>query len=256
MSMSAYANYPSLRDRSVLITGGASGIGAALVEHFAAQGARVAFLDLDHAASAALAQSLADAATPPMFIACDLADTAALRAAIATARERLGPLDILINNAGNDARHRFAEVTPEQFDRIVAVNLRQQFFAAQAVAPDMRAQGGGAIVCLGSTGWMQKNAGYPVYATAKSAIAGLVRALARELGPDRIRVNALVPGWVMTEKQQRLWLDAEGEAQIARMQCLQARLQPADIARMALFLAADDSAMCTGQDFIVDGGWV
>ncbi|WRH90082.1 SDR family oxidoreductase [Nguyenibacter sp. L1] len=252
----AFAQYPSLTGRSVLVTGGASGIGEALVRAFADQGARVAFLDRDGAAGARLAEALRANGRDVLFLPCDLADVAALRRAVADAARANGPVEILLNNAGYDQRHTLDEVDEALWESLSAVNIRAQFFAAQAVAPGMRQMGRGSIICLGSTGWMQKNAGYPVYATAKAAVKGLVNSLARELGPFRIRVNALVPGWVMTERQLRLWVTPEGEKEIDRAQCLPGRVRPGDIARMALFLAADDSRMCTGQDFIVDGGWV
>jgi NAD(P)-dependent dehydrogenase (short-subunit alcohol dehydrogenase family) len=250
------ARYPSLSGRAVLISGGATGIGASFVEHFARQGARVAFLDIDDAGAKTLLASLGDVTHAPVYLRCDVTDLDALHDAIAAARERIGRIAVLVNNAANDARHTFTDTTAMDFERNIAVNLRHQYFATQAVVGDMRALGGGSVICLGSTGWMIKNAGYPMYAMAKSAVHGLVNGLARELGRDRIRINALVPGWVITQKQRELWLDAEGEAQIARAQCLPGHLQPEDLARMALFLAADDSRMCTGQDFIVDGGWV
>ncbi|TAN03408.1 MAG: SDR family oxidoreductase [Rhodanobacteraceae bacterium] len=251
----SYASYPSLANRTVLITGGATGIGAAFVAAFARQGARVAFLDIDKAGADALLQQLADAPNVPIFVPCDVTDLAALAQAIAAARARIGPIAVLVNNAANDVRHTLAATTPEGFDANIAVNLRHQYFATQAVVDDMRGLGGGSIICLGSTGWMIKNAGYPMYATAKAAIHGLVNGLARSLGRDHIRINCLVPGWVITDKQRKLWLDAEGEAEIARRQCLPGYLAADDIARAALFLAADDSRMCTGQSFIIDGGW-
>ena len=254
--MSKLANYPSLADRTVLITGGATGIGAAFVEAFARQGARVAFLDVDGDGATNLLQGLEKTAHVPLFLKCDVTDLDALAAAIGEARRRIGPIATLINNAANDVRHRLADTTPADFERNVAVNLRHQYFATQAVVPDMRALGGGSVICLGSTGWMIKNDGYPIYAMAKAAVRGLVNGLARSLGHDRIRINCLVPGWVITEKQRRLWLDVEGEAEIARKQCMPGYLQAQDLASAALFLAADDSRMCTGQDFIVDGGWV
>lgn len=254
--MTTMARYPSLHGRAVLITGGATGIGAAFVAHFARQGAKVAFLDIDDDGAQALLDDLRDVEQAPRYLRCDITDIEALRTTIAEARGLVGPFSVLVNNAANDARHELADSGVADFERSVAVNLRHQYFAIQAVAPDMQALGGGSIICLGSTGRMIKNSGYPLYAMAKSAVHGLVNGLARELGQDRIRINALVPGWVITEKQQRLWLDAEGEAQLRRSQCLPGYLRADDLARAALFLAADDSRMCTGQDFIVDGGWV
>ncbi|MHC1478681.1 SDR family NAD(P)-dependent oxidoreductase [Frateuria aurantia] len=254
--MSTYADYPSLQDRHVFISGGASGIGAAFVEHFARQGSRVSFIDIDDEHGRQLPQQLAGARHAPLFIHCDVTRLDDLAAAIAQARTHHGPIGALVNNAANDARHHFSETTAAEFDQNVAINLRHQYFATQAVREDMRTLGGGSVICLGSTGWMKKNAGYPMYAMAKAAVHGLVNGLAHELGRERIRINALVPGWVITEKQRRLWLDAEGEAEIARVQCLPGYLMADDLARAALFLAADDSRMCTGQDFLVDGGWV
>jgi D-xylose 1-dehydrogenase len=254
--MPAFATYPSLVDRSVLITGGASGIGAAFVEHFARQGARVAFLDVDDAGAAMLCQSLVDTPHAPHYLHCDLTDLAALDAAIVQARALIGPIAVLVNNAANDVRHTLVDIDAAAFERNMAVNLRHQVFATQAVIPDMRQLGGGSIICLGSTGWMKKNAGYPLYAMAKAAVHGFVNGMARELGQQQIRINSLVPGWVITGKQARLWLDDAGRADIARGQCMPGLLMAEDLARAALFLAADDSRMCTGQDFIVDGGWV
>jgi NAD(P)-dependent dehydrogenase (short-subunit alcohol dehydrogenase family) len=250
-----YASYPSLVDRNVLITGGASGIGASFVEHFAQQGARVAFLDIDDAAAQALIDSLADARHAPHYLHCDVTDADALQAAIRDARNRIGKISVLLNNAANDVRHQLADIDAAGFERNVAVNLRHQILATQAIIPDMRQLGGGSIICLGSTGWMKKNGGYPLYAMAKAAVRGFVNGMARELGQQHIRINGLTPGWVITEKQRALWLDEEGEAEIKRVQCMPGYLMADDIARMALFLAADDSRMCTGQDFIVDGGW-
>ena len=253
---SAYAHYPSLADRVVLVTGGASGIGASMVEHFLAQGAKVAFLDIDQEAGKVLAATLAKRGPhDPLFIACDICDIDALQAAIARVRTHFGPIAVLVNNAANDLRHGMDTVSVASWDAGIAVNLRHQFFAAQAVAPDMRALRGGSIINLGSISWMIKQGGMPVYTTSKSAVQGLTRSLARDLGPHGIRVNTLVPGWVMTEKQLRLWLDETSDRRIDENQCLPTRLESADIARMALFLAADDSRMCTAQDFIVDGGW-
>jgi NAD(P)-dependent dehydrogenase (short-subunit alcohol dehydrogenase family) len=189
-------------------------------------------------------------------VSADLTDVAMLEAAIDAVRECFGPIRVLLNNAANDQRHRVEDTTPALWDAAMAVNLRPQFFAARKVLPDLRAAGDGSIVNLGSISWMAKVGGMPAYTTAKAAVQGLTRSLAREFGPHGIRVNTLVPGWVMTEKQQRLWFKPESREEIARAQCIDRLLQPQDIARMALFLAADDSAMCTAQDFIVDGGWV
>ena len=253
--MTAFARYPSLQDRAVLITGGATGIGMTLVEAFAAQGARVGFIDIDVAAADSLVARLASARHVPVFVAADLTDIDALDAAIAAVRARIGPIAVLLNNAANDQRHSIDETTSASWDAGIAVNLKHQFFAAKNVAADMKANGGGSIVNFGSVSWKLKQGGMPVYTTSKAAVHGLTRSLARDWGPFDIRVNTLVPGWVMTEKQVRLWLDERGRAEIARGQCLQHQLLPEHIAHMALFLAADDSAMCTAQDFIVDGGW-
>lgn len=255
-TMTDYATYPSLADRTVLITGGATGIGAAFVAAFARQSAKVVFLDIDATGGTALLHTLDGVRHVPVFLECDVTDLQALAQAIAAARAQVGPISILINNAANDVRHRLETTTAAAFDHNIAVNLRHQYFATQAVLDGMRTAGGGSIICLGSTGWMIKNGDYPMYAMAKAAVHGLVNGLARPLGRDHIRINCLVPGWVITEKQQKLWLDAEGEAEIRRRQCLPGHLQADDLARAALFLAADDSAMCTGQSFIVDGGWV
>ena len=254
--MTPYARYPSLAGRVVIVTGGASGIGASMVLHFAEQDAKVVFLDINIDGGNDLASALAGRVRhAPLFVGCDLCDIGALRAAVERVRVHFGPVGVLVNNAANDLRHDLDTVSVESFDMGIAVNLRHQFFAAQAVAPDMRALGGGSIINLGSISWMIKEGGMPVYTTSKAAIQGLTRSLARSLGPHGIRVNTLVPGWVMTEKQLRLWVDQAGSRQIEENQCLPGRLEPADIARMALFLAADDSRMCAAQDFIIDGGW-
>jgi NAD(P)-dependent dehydrogenase (short-subunit alcohol dehydrogenase family) len=255
--MSSLARFPSLQDRAVLITGGATGIGETLVEAFAAQGARVAFIDLAATEGEALAARLAGSSrNAPQFMAADLSQVDALRAAIAALRERTGPFSVLLNNAANDKRHAVEDTTPEFWDASTAVNLKHQFFTAQAVLPDMKALGGGSIVNFGSISWMLKQGGMPAYTASKAAAQGLTRCLARDFGPHNIRVNTLVPGWVMTEKQLKLWVTEETKQEIAKGQCINAPLMPQHIASMALFLAADDSAMCTAQDFIVDGGWV
>lgn len=249
------AIYPSLRDRVAFVTGGASGIGAEEVTQFAVQGARVAFVDIAEEPARALAARIAAAGHPePFFQPCDLADIAALRAAIAEVGRRLGPITVLVNNAANDQRHKWEDVTPDYWDERQAVNLRHQFFAIQAVAPMMKAAGGGSIVNFGSVSWHVGQGGMPAYTTAKAAVEGLTRGMARDLGPDNIRVNCVVPGWIMTERQISLWLTPEGEANLIRSQCLKRKLVPADVARMVLWLAADDSRMCTSQLFVVDAG--
>jgi NAD(P)-dependent dehydrogenase (short-subunit alcohol dehydrogenase family) len=251
------AIYPSLKDRTVFVTGGGGGIGASIVEHFCHQGARVAFVDIDAAASEALVARIAASGHPaPLFIPCDLRDIPALRAAIAQAAEALGPIRILINNAAHDERHAIDDVTPEYWDDRMAVNLRHQFFAVQAVHKGMAEAGGGAIVNLGSVTWLIGQGGMPGYSAAKSAITGLTRSLARDLGPDNIRVNSVLPGWIMTERQVEMWLTPESEAELMQNQCLKRKLFPEDIARAVLFFAADDSSACTNQSYIVDGGWV
>ena len=254
--MSMDAVYPSLRDRAVLITGGASGIGASIVEHFARQGSRVAFLDLNADAGAALASRIsAEDGPTPHFEQCDLRDIAALRRAIEGAHAALGDFAVLVNNAAHDERHAWQDVTPEYWDDRVAVNLRHQFFAIQSVAPMMQRLGGGSIVNFGSTSWHVGQGGMPGYTSSKAGIEGLTRSFARDLGPDSIRVNCLLPGWIMTERQLTLWLTPEADAEREAKQCLKDRLYPPDVARLALWLAADDSRMCTNQTWTVDGGW-
>jgi NAD(P)-dependent dehydrogenase (short-subunit alcohol dehydrogenase family) len=255
--MRKFARYPSLEGRVVFITGGGSGIGESLVEHFCGQGARVAFVDIAEGPSRRLVKRIkATGVAPPLFMPCDLRDIEALRAAIERARRGLGNITVLVNNAANDDRHRVEDVTVDYWNDRIAVNLRHQFFAAQSVIPQMKKAGGGSIVNLGSISWMNAEGNYPCYTACKAAVGGLTRGLARDFGPDGIRVNTLVPGWVMTQRQIDLWLDEAGERQIAELQCLKEKVYPADVARMALFLAADDSRMCTAQEFIVDGGWV
>lgn len=251
------ARYPSLENRVVFITGGASGIGASLVLHFCDQGSRVAFVDVrSDLAQALTADIAARGLPPPWYRECDLRDVGALRGAIADAGAALGPIRALINNAGNDDRHTLDSVTPEYFDDRIAVNLRHQLFAAQAVRPQMREAGGGSIVNFNSITWTVADGDCVCYVTAKSAITGLTRALATELGPERIRVNGIAPGWIMTERQVRLWLTPAGERQIEDRQALPGRLYAPDVARMALWLAADDSRMCSKQMYVVDGGWI
>jgi NAD(P)-dependent dehydrogenase (short-subunit alcohol dehydrogenase family) len=249
------AIYPSLRDRVVFITGGASGIGAEEVTRFAAQGARVAYVDIADDAARALNAKLREGGhVQPFFQHCDLTDIAALRAAIAEAARRLGPITVLVNNAANDQRHEWQDVTPEYWDERLATNLRHQFFAIQAIAPMMREAGGGSIVNFGSVSWHTAQGGMPAYTTAKAGVEGLTRGMARDLGPYGIRVNTVIPGWIMTERQIRLWLTPEAEANLMRSQCLKQKLTPADVARLVLWLASDDSRMCTAQLWVVDAG--
>lgn len=250
------ATYPSLRNRAVLVTGGGSGIGASIVRAFAHQHSRVAFLDIDDAASQSLVAELDGGDWPrPLYLKCDLRNIGALRAAIAEVEGQLGPLDVLVNNAANDDRHEVDTVAPEYFDDCMAVNLRPCFFAIQAVRERMAQNGGGSIINLGSIAWRLKFPGVPVYATAKAAIAGMTKALAIELGPQRIRVNCVEPGFVTTERQKRLWLTPELEAQVRAGQSLPDLIAPDSIADMVLFLASDAGRMCTRQTFVVDGGW-
>jgi NAD(P)-dependent dehydrogenase (short-subunit alcohol dehydrogenase family) len=251
----SFATYPSLRGRTVLVTGGASGIGAAEVAHFAAQGARVAFVDIDDAAAAVLIETTRNAGHPePFYQHCDLKDIASLQKAIRIVGETLGPITVLVNNAANDQRHNWEDVTVAFWDERMATNLRHQFFALQAVVPMMRAAGGGSIVNFGSISWHLSQGDMPAYTTAKAGVEGLTKSMARALGGDGVRVNCVIPGWIMTQRQIDLWLTPEAEANLLRMQCLKAKLVPEDVARMVLWLAAEDSRMCSGQLWVVDGG--
>jgi len=250
------AKYPSLSGKSVFITGGGSGIGAALTAAFCAQGAKVGFIDIAQADSLALVESVGAATgNAPLFRACDIRDISALRGAIEEISAALGPVQVLVNNAANDERHAIETVTPEFWDDRMAINLRPQFFAAQAVIAGMRAAQAGSIINFGSVSWMIGQGGMPAYTAAKAAIHGLTRGLARDLGGDNIRVNTLVPGWVMTARQLKYWLTPEADADREHRQCLKLRVMPDHIAAMALFLAADDSAACSSQEFVVDAGW-
>ncbi len=250
------ATYPDLKGKSVFISGGATGIGEALVQSYARQSARVSFVDIDKPAGTALTKQLTDEGFSVIFHPCDLTDIISYQGIIDATGHDQGPITVLINNAANDWRHSLEELTPEDFDRSVAVNLKHSMFASQSVAPMMKAAGGGSIINFGSISWMMALDGFPVYAACKAALHGTTRALARELGPDKIRVNTLAPGWVMTEKQKRLWLDDAGREKIKTSQCLPGELLPDHIAQMALFLGSSASSMCTAQNFIVDGGWV
>lgn len=252
--MTSFARYPSLVDRVVFITGGASGIGAAMVEAFARNGARVAFVDIAAETSLALVASLKGPFPAPLFIRCDLLDIDALRAAVARVRSEVGPVAVLVNNAASDDRHKIDEVSPDYWDRAMNLNLRHQFFAAQAVRPHMQELGFGSIINFSSTAWMFGGADFVAYSAAKAAIVGLTNSLARAFGPDNIRVNAVAPGAVMTEKQLRLWYTEEQADAMAARQLIRRRLLPDEVARTALFLAADDSRMITKQCILVDAG--
>jgi len=253
------ARYPSLSGRTVLVSGGGSGIGMYLVEAFCRQGARVAFLDIDAAAAARVTRVIGEEhGNAPLPITVDLTDIDALRRAVESAREALGPISVLVNNAGNDDRRPLEEVTPEYWDERFATNLRHQLFAIQAVAPDMSDLGGGAVVNLGSNAWMQGAPGLIAYTTAKSGVQGLTRSLARELGGRRIRINSVAPGWILTERQvsrARSIYPDKFDSYLEK-QCLEEFLLPPDVARLVLWLSADDSRMVTAQTFVVDGGVV
>ena len=247
-----FATYPSLENKTVLITGGASGIGAEIVTAFAEQGANVGFVDLDRDASNRLIASNPDKNIA--FEHCDLRDIISLKSAISTLREQIGNFDILVNNAARDDRHDWQDVTPEYWDERMATNLRHMFFAIQAVAPDMITKGGGSIINMGSNSWWEAGGGFPAYTTAKSAVHGLTRTMARDLGEHRIRVNTVVPGWVMTDRQKELWVTEEAIERHRNRQCLPDLVQPVYLARMVLFLASDDAAMCTANNYMVEAG--
>jgi NAD(P)-dependent dehydrogenase (short-subunit alcohol dehydrogenase family) len=249
------AIYPSLRDRVVLVTGGASGIGAEEVTQFVRQGSQVAFFDIAGDAAERLIGSLRQEGLPaPLYLPCDLRDIPALQAAIAEVARRLGPISVLVNNAANDQRHSYEDVTVEYWDERMATNLRHQFFAIQAVAPMMRQAGGGSIINFGSISWHTNGGEMPAYTSAKAGVEGLTKGMARDLGVHGIRVNCVIPGWIMTQRQIDLWLTPEAEEQLLRMQTLKAKVMPVDVARMVLWLAADDSRMCSAQLWVVDGG--
>jgi NAD(P)-dependent dehydrogenase (short-subunit alcohol dehydrogenase family) len=252
-----FAHYPSLRDRTVLITGGATGIGAAMVEQFALQGSKVGFVDLAANDAQELIERLkGQCEHTPLFLSCDLTDIPALRTTLAEMEDRLGAVRILVNNAANDDRHELSDVTPEYWDNRMAVNLRHHFFAIQSVVPGMRAAGGGSIINMSSIAWVIPSTGLPAYVIAKAAIIGLTRAMAHELGEANIRVNSVLPGAILTERQRRLWWTPEYEAEIMGRQALKRSLMPEDVARTVLFLGSADSSAITNQSYIVDGGWV
>lgn len=249
--MAEFAQYPSLKGKTVFLTGGAKGIGAQTVRAFADQGAKVGFVDLDAKAGEAL---LSDLGGPHAFEVCDLRDIDALQAAFDSLVSKLGPAQVLVNNAAHDDRHDWRTVTPEYWDERMQTNLRHMFFAIQSVAPAMIDAGGGAIINIGSNSWWEAGAGFPAYATAKSAVHGLTRTMARELGDHRIRVNAVVPGWIMTERQKELWVTPEALTKQLDRQCLPDPVDPIYVSRMVLFLASDDAAMCSANNFMVEGG--
>jgi len=246
-----FANYPSLKDKTVLITGGASGIGAQIVEVFAAQGAKVCFLDLNEEASKTLKANTAGRID---YEICDLKNIDAMRAGIQALKDRIGAFDVLVNNAAHDDRHDWKEVTPEYWDERMATNMRHMFFTIQAVAPDMIENGGGSIINIGSNSWWEAGGGFPAYATAKSSVHGLTRTMARDLGDHRIRVNTVVPGWIMTERQKEKWATPDALEKHRERQCLPDLIDPIYVARMVLFLASDDSSLCTASNFMVDAG--
>ena len=255
-SSSTIATYPSLAGKTVIITGGGSGIGESITRHFAAQGCHVGFLDIADDPSNALVEELSQQGHSVAYQHCDVTDIDALRTSIDAIRKMFGPVGILVNNAAHDERHKLEDVTPEYWDDRIAINIKHQFFASQAVAEDMKSLSGGAIINMGSTSWMLGQGGMAVYTAAKSAVLGLTRSLAHDLGPFNIRVNSVAPGWIMTERQKSLWLTPEGEADIFKHQCLKRFLVPEDIARPILFFASDEAGACTNQSYIVDGGWL
>jgi NAD(P)-dependent dehydrogenase (short-subunit alcohol dehydrogenase family) len=250
----SFAIYPSLEGAVVFVTGGASGIGAEIVRAFAGQGARIGFVDIDEGRGRALADELRGAGAELRFDICDLREIEDLRRAFAALEGALGPATVLVNNAARDDRHPWQEVTPDYYDERIAANLRHMFFAIQAVAPGMIAAGKGSIINFGSNSWWQATGGMPVYTSAKAAVHGMTRAFARDLGPHRIRVNTVVPGWVMTERQKQLWVTPEALERHRRRQCLPDLIEPVYLARMVLFLASDDAAMCTANNYMVEAG--
>jgi D-xylose 1-dehydrogenase len=254
--MSKSAIYPDLEGKIVVVTGGASGIGEAIVRRFAAQGAKTAFIDIQRDAGEALARSLIFEEKSVHFEQADLTDVYALRNSIEGVRRKFGPIQVLINNAAHDERHATLDMTPEYWDQRIAVNLKHQFFAAQAVLPDMIAAKSGSIINFGSTSWMVGQGGMAAYTASKSAVLGLTRSLARDFGPHNIRVNTIAPGWIMTQRQIDKWLTPESEKELMSRQCLKRRLMPDEIAKATLFLASNEASACTCQQFIVDGGWV
>ena len=250
------AIYSDLDGKVVLITGGGTGIGEAIVRRFAEQKSKVAFIDIAREASEKLARELTDRRLRVHFEYADLTDIGAFREAVGRIREAMGPVEILVNNAAHDQRHPTPEVTPEYWDDRFAVNLKHQFFAAQAVLPDMQAANQGVIINFGSFSWMVGQGGMAAYTAAKSAVLGLTRSLARDYGPYNIRVNAIAPGWIMTQRQLDLWLTPETQEELMKRQCLKRKIMPDEIAKFTVFLASEEASACTNQQYVVDGGWV
>ncbi len=250
------AIYPSLKNKVAYITGGAGGIGEAVSVAYAAQGTTVGIIDIDEGAANALASKIKSMGQNAHAVACDLRDIASLKSALSALKSQIGASDILVNNAAHDQRHTWQDMTPDYWDERMAVNLRHMFFAIQAVAPDMIAKNAGSIINFSSTSWKLKMGTLPAYTTAKAAIHGLTRSFMMELGRNNIRVNTVYPGWVMTARQKELWFNEEGQKMLDEVQALRGLIQPEDIANMVLFLGADDSRFCSGQEFTVDGGWI
>lgn len=247
--MPDFATYPSLKGRTVFVSGGGSGIGASIVEHFAAQGSRVAFVDINGPASQDVASK-----TGALFLKCDIKNVRAYQSALDQVASKLGAITVLVNNAAHDERHKLEDVTPEFWDDRIAVNLRHAYFAIQAVVPGMKQAGGGSIINFSSISYHTMTGNLSVYQAAKAATIGMTRGLARDLGGDRIRLNSITPGWIMTQRQIEKWLTPEAEAELMKAQVLKEKVYPPDIARMALFLGSDDSRLISAQNFVVDGG--
>jgi NAD(P)-dependent dehydrogenase (short-subunit alcohol dehydrogenase family) len=257
LNIETEASYLSLRNQVVIVTGGASGIGEAIVEAFARQHARVFFLDIDDTAADRLIHRMEPLGlTPPIYYHCDLTDTTAISASVEAILTQAHRIDVLVNNAGNDSRHTIDQVTSDLWDKTMAVNLKHQFFMAQAVIPFMAQAGRGSIINMGSISWIIPSTGLPVYATAKAAIVGLTRTLAHELGKYNVRVNCVMPGAIQTERQKQLWFTEAYKAEILSRQALKRMILPDEVARLVLFLAAADSSAITNQSFVIDGGWI
>lgn len=256
-STNGFASYPSLRDRVIIVTGGATGIGEAIVEAFAMQNAQVSFLDVQDDAAEQLIKRLKLAgATVPVYYHCDLTDIGEVQHTVQVILGRFHTVDVLVNNAGNDTRHKTAEVTSAYWDQVIAVNLKHQFFMTQAVIPSMQQAQRGSIINISSISWVIPSTNQVVYITAKAAVVGLSRTLSRELGAHNIRVNCIMPGAILTERQQRLWLTEEYKAEILANQALKRMILPEEVARLILFLASDDSSAITNQSYVIDAGWV